>query len=392
VAGLGARLKELRKGRGLTQDAVARELGLARASIAQWEGDRHLPSFENVTRLDQLYGAMGALVARSEELRSGGEGAPLVRNRTLNEVFDGVADALVKALRTDGPVIGWSHNLVGNRPTPLSSAYVIRTLQLLDDARVDLHAVGETILKRRNEYGTWSNRKALTSRPETTATILATLARMGMLTDVPGAVAQLRGGLDGYARSRPYVLQVMLESVLHIRPGHSLVEELVEALLAARTSFDDGLLWATNAATRADLAQPSLPHTARAVAVLRAVGSGDPAVEDAVTTAVDGMVNRTQDDDGTTETLDPAPDVPGAAIVLNHFAAPWCVRAFLGLDQVPAHRMAHSLDVIWKNFDGAEERLWCWRSDVTFPSWMTLDAVAALRAASFASFSTPLSP
>lgn len=397
MAGLGIRLRELRKGRGLTQDAVAKELGIARASIAQWEGDRHLPSAENIIRLDQLYAAMGALIARSDEIRSGAEGPSLLRNQSLGEVFGKVADALVGALRivehpTAGPFIGWSHDLVAKRPTPLSSAYVIRALQLLDDARVDLHAVGESILRRRNKDGTWSNRKALRSRPEATAAILATLGRMGLLTDIPGSLVQLRRGLDDYARSRPYVLEVMLESVLHIQPNHSLVEELVEALLAARMRLDGGLLWAVNAATRPDLAEPSLPHTARAVAVLRSVNSTDPRVHDAVVAAVDWMVNRTQDDDGTTENLDPAPDIPGTSIVLNHFSAPWCVRAFLGLDQVPAHRLAQSIDVIWQNFDGARENLWCWRSDVTFPSWMTLDAVAALRAAAFTAFPTPLAP
>lgn len=390
MAGFGSRLKELREGRGLTQGAVANSLGLARASISQWEGDRHLPSSENVSKLDQLYGAMGSLVAESEKIRSGVDVTSPRRVRSLDEVFGKVADALVAALRTKDGVTGWSHNLIEDRPTPLSSAYAIRTLQLLDDARVDLYAVGEAILGRRNEGGTWSNRLAVASRPEVTATILATLARMGLLKDIPESVELLRLSPDSPVRSRPYILEVMLESVLHIQPDHPLVEELVEALLAVRMPLDGALLWAAKKVPRPELAEPSLPHTARAVAVLRAVGSDDPAVQDAVATAVDWMVHRTQDDDGVTEKLDPAPDIAGASIVLNHFSAPWCVRAFLGLDQVPAHRLAHSIDVIWENFDAGRENLWCWRSDVTFPSWMTLDAVAALRAASFAAFNVPL--
>lgn len=394
---LGARLKELRQARRLTQDAVANAVGINRASIAQWEGDRHLPSPENVRKLDELYDAMGELAALAHEVRSGHAGAA-VRSRNLDYVFGTVADALVAALRTDKGAIGWSHNLVDERPAPvvrptaLSSAFVVRTLQLLDDARVDLHAVGEWILSSRLADGTWSHRPGLKSRPEATATILAALARMGMLADVPAAVRQLQVSVGDFSRSRPYVLTVVLEAVLNIEPGHPFVEELVDVLLAARTRHDGKLVWATKVDARTDLIQPSLPNTARAVAILRAVHSSRPAVVQAIDEGIDWIVGRTLPDDGVDEDLEPDPDKPSEIIRIHHFSAPWVARALIGREDVPPHRLARSVSTVWENFDSARENLWCWRSDVTFPSWMTLDAVFALRAAAHAAFPTPLPP
>ncbi len=63
-----------------------------------------------------------------------------------------------------------------------------------------------------------------------------------------------------------------------------------------------------------------------------------------------------------------------------------------GREEVPPYRLARSVGVIWDNFDSATENLWCWRSDVTFPSWMTLDAVSALRSLAIAAYPALVPP
>lgn len=386
---LGPELKARREALGLTQKAVSERLGVQRASLAQWEGDRHLPSDNHIRALDDAYGARGELVALAAAARNGSTRAP-VRRRLVDDVFRDVADALVDALvlGTDGIPLGWSHDLPTRRPTPLSTAFVIRTLQLLDDARVDLHAVGSALVKRRGEGG-WTNRSVLDGRPEVTAVVLAALARLGLLDDIDAALRQLELGIDEFARARPYILAAVLDSLVAIRPDAPLTGRLVRALLDARKPVGDLLLWPANADAPDDLVEPSLAHTARAAAVLRAAGDTGAEVDDAVAMAVSWMVARNKDDDGMTEILQPAPGQPAADIFVHHFTAAWCVRAMAGVDGVPPHRLQGALDILWDCY-ARDHRLWVWRLDGKFPSWMTHDAVAALRAAALSTFPTPL--
>lgn len=53
---MGARLREARRAKNLTQEHVADILGLEKATISHWELGRHAPSFEALTKLVTLYG------------------------------------------------------------------------------------------------------------------------------------------------------------------------------------------------------------------------------------------------------------------------------------------------------------------------------------------------
>jgi transcriptional regulator with XRE-family HTH domain len=46
------------KGRGLTQEAAARELGTSLATISRWATGRALPSYRELIRLKEAWGAL----------------------------------------------------------------------------------------------------------------------------------------------------------------------------------------------------------------------------------------------------------------------------------------------------------------------------------------------
>ena len=53
---LGESLFQARKQRGLSQEAVAEQLGVSRQTISKWEGDETLPDIRQSKRLAVLYG------------------------------------------------------------------------------------------------------------------------------------------------------------------------------------------------------------------------------------------------------------------------------------------------------------------------------------------------
>lgn len=53
---LGESLFQARKKRGLSQEAVAEQLGVSRQTISKWEGDETLPDIRQSKRLAVLYG------------------------------------------------------------------------------------------------------------------------------------------------------------------------------------------------------------------------------------------------------------------------------------------------------------------------------------------------
>jgi transcriptional regulator with XRE-family HTH domain len=56
---VGARIRELRRARGLTQDALAAACNVSRSAVAQWETDRAGQLRENISR---IAGALGSSV------------------------------------------------------------------------------------------------------------------------------------------------------------------------------------------------------------------------------------------------------------------------------------------------------------------------------------------
>jgi hypothetical protein len=81
--------------------------------------------------------------------------------------------------------------------------------------------------------------------------------------------------------------------------------------------------------------------------------------------------------------------VKAADVMVNHFTAAWCVRALVGADGVPAKRLQDALDTLWSCYDPGH-KLWIWRLDAKTPSWMTHDAVAALRSYALTAATSPI--
>lgn len=52
---LGEKLQQLRCGRGLSQEALAEQLGVSRQSISKWELDQTVPAPQNIKRLCEIF-------------------------------------------------------------------------------------------------------------------------------------------------------------------------------------------------------------------------------------------------------------------------------------------------------------------------------------------------
>lgn len=55
TANIGARLRELRKARGLSQEAVADRLGTKQTYVSRWERGDVRPTYEYLVRLADIY-------------------------------------------------------------------------------------------------------------------------------------------------------------------------------------------------------------------------------------------------------------------------------------------------------------------------------------------------
>ena len=51
----GSKLKKMRKDRGLTQDELAKELGLSKTSLVRYELDKREPNFEAIKKIENYF-------------------------------------------------------------------------------------------------------------------------------------------------------------------------------------------------------------------------------------------------------------------------------------------------------------------------------------------------
>ena len=66
----GEKLKDARLRKELTQEAVAKEIGVSRQSLSNWENDRTYPDLASVLKLSDLYGlSLDDLLRHDMELR-----------------------------------------------------------------------------------------------------------------------------------------------------------------------------------------------------------------------------------------------------------------------------------------------------------------------------------
>lgn len=69
---IGQRIAELRRQKGLSQEALGEALGVTRQSISKWESDGALPEVEKLVAMSRLFGvSVGALLGVEEEAPTG---------------------------------------------------------------------------------------------------------------------------------------------------------------------------------------------------------------------------------------------------------------------------------------------------------------------------------
>ncbi|WP_295587336.1 helix-turn-helix domain-containing protein [uncultured Oscillibacter sp.] len=101
---LGQRLTQLRAGMGLSQDALAEQLGVSRQSVSKWETDASVPELDKLVRLSRIFGV------------------------TLDELVKGTADAGAGA--PSGPEAGSQAGTTGTESAPSDHGAAEEVLRL----------------------------------------------------------------------------------------------------------------------------------------------------------------------------------------------------------------------------------------------------------------------
>lgn len=95
---LGEKLQELRKGRGLTQEALAEELHVSRTAVSKWESGRGWPSIDSLKQIASFFGVTIDELLSAERLITIAERENEKKLRGLYDLLFGAADLLASAL------------------------------------------------------------------------------------------------------------------------------------------------------------------------------------------------------------------------------------------------------------------------------------------------------
>lgn len=84
------RIRKLREEKGLTQEELAKILGISRATLASWETGRREPDFETTSKIAEFFGvSIDYLLGRTNNPAPNGSGKP-----SLEEEFSEIANVL----------------------------------------------------------------------------------------------------------------------------------------------------------------------------------------------------------------------------------------------------------------------------------------------------------
>lgn len=70
---IGARISQLRKEQGLSQEALGEALGVSRQAISKWEADQSTPDVEKLAAISRLFSVSVGWILGTEETRTAGE-------------------------------------------------------------------------------------------------------------------------------------------------------------------------------------------------------------------------------------------------------------------------------------------------------------------------------
>jgi uncharacterized membrane protein len=355
----------------------------------------------------QPSGAEGVSGREDGEPGRGSVAAPLslVRSQApllLNE-FRRIARALQDALVLEADATGWPHDLrKGSRPvTPWSTSYGVKAMLLLEGSLAPDVKPAVEFLESASDKGGYKARAQAESRPEVTATVLATLHQVDGTDDFTGQLAAIKDQVGGFERTRPFVLTCLLEASVELGLDAGLTLDLSQALLAARRPYDGIRLWPEKAEEGRVTPDVSIVHTARAVRALALAQAARPPVlsDDTLTVEVEEAVAQAaawlaaqQDLANASEIIDRQdPESPDRIeqVYVRHFTAAWVVKALVSAGLSASHpSVSTAVARVWSEYN-ADIALWSW-SNGDLPVWMTYDAVDALRLAALASTIRPV--
>jgi transcriptional regulator with XRE-family HTH domain len=390
----------MRENRAKTQAEVAEAVGVSRATIAQWEGSRFLPSTANAETLDGFLDAGGALRRLAEQERAGLDADRVsdtgTAGPTLLEVFRSVDASLQRTLQRgpDGTPLGWCQNLQAkNPPSPLSTAYGIQAALLIEEVH---KSVLEPLAARLNDWslgGGWAASSQSAPRPEAIAIVVDALVRVDPTSHIQERLERLEASIDGTTLQRPTLMAMVLETVLDLEPDSAFATKMVQSLLDCRVEHgpERRLLWPQKKEPMLAYPEPAVAQTARSVCALaRAQGVSGMADElrDRIGTALAAAVEwllRQNDLTNKNESVVRKVDGRSEVLPLRHFTAALVARACLMAGQPASHpAVREALRQTWRQYS-AEHALWRWETG-DLPIWMTFDGLAALRLAALATF------
>jgi hypothetical protein len=238
----GIELARTLRERHKTIEQAAAALSLPATDVTRWARGTGLPSESQARALDGYLTARGAIQQLVIDLRSTPDQAgraagttplPVAQTPTLLGVMRNVARALRGSLihDTSGQPTGWARDLrqLSRSATAASTAFGLKTLLLLEDGLAsDLVPVAENLRTMKEKRGGYANLEQAGPRPEATATVLDALYRISGLDHFDSEFVSMEKGLDDFAKYRPYIVTVMLEASIRLKPESKLTETLVE--------------------------------------------------------------------------------------------------------------------------------------------------------------------
>jgi transcriptional regulator with XRE-family HTH domain len=407
--GFGTALKGARKRSRRTQEDLAKVLDVSRATIAQWETSRHLPSPEHAERLDAILGMRGALsqlagIERDPDQPAGAAPAPMPGEVDMLSLLRRVDAALFDHMSRDeaGEPLGWCQNLQErNEASAVSTAFGIKTALLIDDIhRPHLGILAQRLHDLALPDGGWKTSTQSAPRPEAISVVVEALFRLDCTSDFGPHMDLLERTTrhDRVVDHRPAILSSVLETVLDVRPDSRFTAEVVRKLLDSRRAYgpDEKLLWPEKAEPDLASPEPYVAHTARAVCALSralhmsATKTLTAQVEDALEAAVDWLGQQSQFRTST-EILVRDARPARETLFLRYFNSSWVARALLLTDQsLREPALLAALADVWSHFS-PEHGLWYWPNG-DLPVWMQFDGVATARLYALAACRAPVGP
>lgn len=149
---LGSKIKSLRIDRGLTQDELAKILGIARTTLASWEIDRREPDYAMLQKLADVFGvSVDYLLGRNKIIA---DALIVAEPKAVYSVNQMAKIPVLGVIRAGIPIFA-QQNIIGWEDIPADEVkdgeYFY--LQVTGDSMIDAHIFpGSRVLIRRQEY------------------------------------------------------------------------------------------------------------------------------------------------------------------------------------------------------------------------------------------------